>query len=79
MALVAHEFGLLVALVAVRTVDVAQVRVVRLGFVLGGLLSERLIAVALLADVLLHLCAFGRRGLGQVSHFWPWARWKSAV
>ena len=63
MALVAHEFGLLVALVAVRAVDVAQVRVVRIGFVLGGLLSERLIAVALLADVLLHLRAFSRRGL----------------
>ena len=40
---------------------VAQVRVVRIGFVLGGLLSERLIAVALLADVLLHLRAFSYR------------------
>ena len=63
MAAVAHQFRLLVTLVAVRAVHVAQVAVVRIRFNLSRLLGELLIAVAALADLLFHLGARLRGGL----------------
>ena len=69
VAAIAHQFRLLVTLVAVRAVHVAQVTVVRIGFNLSRLLGELLIAVAALADLLFTLApAFGAV-LWQVSHF----------
>ena len=63
VAAVAHQFRLLVTLVAVRAVHVAQVAVVRIGFNLSRLLGQLLVAVAALADLLFHLGARFRGGL----------------